>query len=325
MKKFYTLILSCAVALTALAQAPVAAKLDKTARFGQIKEYTISKIADAEKQTQNPKSMKKAPKAYAEESNSIAGTYLFQGYLTDDNGNADEAILSTFEVTAPDEEGNVKVKNFLADFYGVPTNDLNGKVYTVTEQGQDYTIFAIGGMQTILSYNNNDYVMFLYGPFSQGGATGIFADDIEFILFDDSLVSYYSNQGIFVGYKDPAGGGYRGTMLVGYGEYGVTIYRPNATMTAEQYEDDTTIVPAEYPVYADYGEVQGITAIVTINFGGSAEDIMWYADPKEGVAQAVDTFAGYLTLYQPVETENGVIPAGAYPYYMLNDEDDQHY
>lgn len=321
MKKFYTHILSCAVALTAFAQAPLAVKIDKTAKFGELKEYTISKIADAEKQTQNPKSMKKAPKANAEESNSIAGTYLFQGYLTDDNGNADEAVLTTFEITAPDAEGNVKVKNFLADFYGVPTNDLNGKVYTVTESGVDYTVFAIGGMQNLFTYNNNDYIMFLYGPFSQGGATGIFSDDIEFLVFDDTLVSYYTNQGIFVGYN--TGNGYRGTMLVGYSEYGVTIYRPNATMTAEQYTSDTEIVPAEYPVYSEY--IEQYDAVVTLNFGGSAEDIIWYVDTQDGVAQSVDAFAGYFTLYEPVQTEDGVIPAGAYPYYMLNDMDDEHY
>ncbi|MBD5203182.1 MAG: hypothetical protein HDS56_09175 [Barnesiella sp.] len=322
MKKFYSLLLSCAVAVSAFAQAPLAAKLDKTAKFGEIKEYTISKIANAEKQIQNPKSMNKAPKAYAEESNSIAGTYLFQGYLTDDNGNADEAVISTFEITAPDADGNVKVKNFLADFYGVPTNDLDGKVYTETAQGQDFTIFAIGGKQTILTYNNNDYVMFLYGPFAEGGATGIFSNDIQFIVFDNAMVSYWSNQGLFIGYSS-GNSGYRGTMLVGYSDNGVTIYTPNTTMTAEQYASDTEIVPAEYPLYSEYVEEYG--AIVTLNFGGSAEDIVWYVDTDDCVAQSLDAYAGSITVSQPVQTENGVIPAGTYPYYMLNDQDDQHF
>lgn len=316
MKKFYTVILSCAVAFGAFAQAPFTAKFDKTDLFGDIKD----RITNAGEQP-----LLKPVDAPALNETSewpdIAGTYLFHGYYEGKNHKPADGYVSTFEITAPDAEGNVLIKNLFANFFGAPTNDLKATLTKEYAENMEIAMLSIEPMQELITIDGTTYYMLLYGPYASSGAWNIYEKAVEFFVLPGYMSARYSSQGVFLG-SQVSGGGWSGTTFIGDSNDGVSVYDSNTTMTADRYTSNDESAPVEYAMYSIYNKEYDV--VFTLNFGGSGEVIPWEINATDKKAQAVDARAGSVTLKFPQNTENGYVPAGTYSYYVVNDQDDKH-
>lgn len=331
MKKFYSLMLSMAVAATAVAATPVANRVEKPAKNLELTNVTISKVTAEKSYNVNAldSKTKKAP-AKAEAESTIAGEYMLMAYYEGENdGEAGDAFVSMFEITEPDAEGKCLIKNFLADYFGTETNDLNATLAPVSQEyeGQTYTfdVLTIGVAQDLFSNANTENVPvqpYLYGPLSNDGKWHVYINSaIEFIYEDGYLGGAYSNMGMYIGYVS-GNSLYGFPPIVGYGGeegYPVEAQKPNATVSYD-YETQTGSVAETSPVVASYVESADLTALVLTNFCNNANMTAFYIDKDAKEAQAIDVYGGTWTL-----TVDNV--KGAYESYLMTDvsEDQMHY
>lgn len=327
MKKFYSTVLACALAFTAFAQAPVSTKVEKVFT-NEITSGIEVKKADLSKTLSTPSKLPfKAPYDLTVDHALVAGKSFFHGNLTNKTNNEDYGYITNIEITAPDAEGNVLIKNLLSDFFDIPTNDLQATIYnevvgaSETSEGVEATFLEIGLNQDLFTYDGNTMKVYFYFKYSDGR---YYIDDtanLTFLVYSDgSLGSAYQDEidmGIFVGFETASG-------FSGYTPWkGVLIVKPNATMTAERVLDinednQAQVESVTYDVYAEYNDEY--KAVVLLNFLESYEFVPFFVDAEAGDALAIDAVAGAVSLSQPV----GEFPAGVYNYYFYNGETEEH-
>ncbi len=302
MKKISTLILSLAVAGSAMAIVP-SAKFEKSARSFELSNAKIAKVEAVKTFGTDAATMKKAPAKAPMNFADVAGEYIFVGTMDFDDG-SQESIGFNFEITTPDANGNVTIKNFFGNVFSPdPVNDLNAQLYNETLQsGEEITILKIGLAQDLFTNSDGIAVQpYLYGSYSGDGENWVYTqNEIEFFCTDDYLTGAYTSMGIYIGYIVGENGlrGYYPILGTGYYQApdgsqvrnAVEGLKVNTIMTADQYTDETTTESAEFSINTLYSEEY--EAIIMTGVGGSFEPMIWYIDQENMTARATDQMMG---------------------------------
>lgn len=303
MKKISTLILSLAVAGSAMAIVP-SAKFEKSARPFDLSSVKIAKVEANKTFGTDAATMKKAPAKAPMNFADVAGEYIFMGEMDLDDG-SQLPIKFNFEITTPDANGNVTIKNFFGNVFSPdPVNDLNAQLYNETlKSGEEITLLKIGVAQDLLTMSDGNLAQpYLYGAYAGDGENWVFTNDaIEFICGDGYITGAYQSMGIYIGYVKGEEGlfGYRPIFGSGYIQLSdgsqvrnsVEGLQVNTIMTADEYDQTgTTTNPAEYSINTLYSEEY--EAIIMTGVGGSFEQMIWYIDQENMTARATDQMMG---------------------------------
>lgn len=306
MKKISTLMLSLAVAGSAMAIVP-SVKFEKADRSFELSNVKISKVDANKNFGTDATAMKKAPAKAPINFADIAGEYIFMGAM-DLNDGTSMSLNFNFEITAPDANGNVLIKNFFGGvFSDEPVNDLNAQLYNEPLQsGDEVTILKIGLAQDLLSIEGTPAQIYLYGSYSGDGQNWVYTNnEIEFLCGEDYLTGAYRSMALYIGYISSDEGlyGYRPIFGSGYSQdpttgsevrNSVEGLKVNTIMTADAHEtteNQTDItVPAEYSINTLY--LEDYEAIIMTGVGGSFEPMIWYIDQENMTAQATDQMMG---------------------------------
>lgn len=301
MKKISTLMLSLAVAGSAMATVP-SVKFEKAAPSFELSNVQISKVEANKTFGTDAAAMKKAPAKAPVSFADVAGQYIFSGEMDLDTGVL--PISFDFEITAPDANGNVVIKNFFGGvFSDDPVNDLNAELYVETlSDGEQMTFLKLGIGQDLLSVQGEVCQIYLYGSYSGDGKNWVYTQDpIEFACQDGYIMGAYKSMALYIGYID--GDGLRGLRPIwGSGYYkdnqgnevrnAVEGLKINTVMSADEYESNgVDTKPATYSVNTLYYEDH--EAIIMTGVGGFMEEMVWYIDQENMTAQAVDQMMGY--------------------------------
>lgn len=288
MKKFYSLLAAAALSVGMLS----------AQNFAQIQVRTLDNQAvalDNAKFAKKTLKMGVTPKADLPEMD-FSGEYMLTGTLNDNK------IGSVCNIVKGQSENQYLIKNFI---FG-DANDIPA-TYGTIEDGKGGAYLALllpgNGQFTFFSDNGKEYKLYLFG-YDEDNKPTIYPDtELPFLVLQDgSLVFAYPGYGI--GWVETSG---RGNWIIDPG-----MYKPNATFTGQEYEDDTNSEAVSYPLYVETQSRLGAEWRYVYGVGGALYPLNLKIEGDK--ATATNCVGG-----------NASIQGNNVPFYFCNVNDDSAY
>lgn len=309
MKKFYTFMLSLAVAGSAFAFSPIASPKKDLNKISN-PSASVEKVATNATITSFSDAVKKAPAKEVTEATGLAGTYTMDLSYKASSGSIVETNTS-FTIAPTSDPEVVTISDFLADFFG-PTNDLTAHLEQVNLKIDDagntepFTVVSIDLVQTLFvdvdmdDKTPVDIKLYLYGPLAGDGNNYVFSgDNIKFIVINGMLVSYYTNMMLWAGFESSLDGklyGYPAFMGPDAGAEDLTAIKANAFAAGTEYLSDEETAPINYALIYQLDESETQTAIYLKGLMGFNSVTEWVVDKETMTATATNNILGQQTI-----------------------------